>query len=476
MTLTTLSYGYFLAVIFLIYYIIPPKHRWIVLLCGNIYFYYDCGMRALLFLIGTIVVTYFMGLIIDKYKGKALVIWSCTLIMVALLCIMRTPFGSIIAPLGLSFYALQCMGYIIEVYRQTTNAERNIAKYALFVSYFPHVLQGPFADYNDLKNKLFAEHLFDYDKCVRGLYRIAWGVMKKLVIADRISYIIDGVYESPEGHYGFTVLYVMTLYAIQLYTDFSGYMDMAIGSSYLFGVDLQENFNVPYGSKSMAEFWRRWHMSLGLWFKNYVFYPVLRTKLCTDIRKRMKSKGNKYGMNVFPSVIALTVLWTLIGLWHGFDWNYLCYDWFCGLIIIASELLKPVYDRINGISPRLFSSKFMDSVRIIRTMFLVEFSFLFFRPDTLSGSITLMKNLFIKADIHNMCEFIYWNLYDEFLIALPLLLLVIVDAMKYKGIDVIKKLHSMNPIVRYTIYVLGLVLIYVAKGDRGGLGFAYYVF
>ena len=308
------------------------------------------------------------------------------------------------------------------------------------------------------------------------MYRITFGLMKKMVIADRIGYIVDKVFETGEGYSGATVFLVMILYAIQLYTDFSGYMDIVVGCSDMLGIKVRENFNVPYGSKSMAEFWRRWHISLGLWFKNYVFYPVQRTELCNKIRKKMKAKKNKYAMNTIPSVISLTVVWTLIGLWHGFDWNYLCYDWFCGLIIISAEILKPVYDKVNKSAPKIFASSWMDGLRILRTFLLVAFSFLFFRPDTLEISVKMIRNLFTMPHFRQMAEFVYWNLYDLFLISVPLIILAIVDGMKYKEINVYEKVHGLPKILRYLIYVAGILLIYIARADVTSGGFAYYVF
>lgn len=476
MTFTTMEFAIFMAIVFFIYYIVPKRFQWVVLLLGNGFFYYATGWKSFLFLVGTILISYLFGLVIEKTGQKRFVIILTVLLFVAMLGIMRLPFAGVIMPLGLSFYSLQCIGYCIDVYRKVVPAERNPAKYALFVSFFPHVLQGPFADYSELRVQFMQEHAFDYDTALRGIYRIAFGLMKKLVLADRISYVLDVVYENGEGYYGMTVLIAMVLYAIQLYADFSGYMDMAVGCALLLGIQIRENFNVPYGAKSMAEFWRRWHISLGLWFKNYVFYPVQRTGLCMHIRKVMKEKKNRYGMNVIPSVIGLTVLWTLIGLWHGFDWNYLCYDWFCGLIIVMSELLRPVYDKVNKSVPKLFMSRFMDGLRIVRTFLLVAFSFLFFRPETLEISIRLMKNLFVKPDWYAAAEFIYWNTYDLFLVVIPLLVLGIVDGMKYKNIDVYQKVHGLPRLIRYGIYVAGILLIYIAKGDAGATGFAYYVF
>ena len=476
MTFTTMAFAIFMAITFVLYYLVPKKLQWIVLLLANGYFYYQTGLNSALFLLGTILVSYLAGILIERTGQKRWAIAVTLILFVALLGIMRMPFASFIMPLGLSFYTLQCIGYCIEVYRQTTPAEKNPAKYALFISFFPHVLQGPFADYNELKKQLYSEHPFDYERCVKGCYRVALGLMKKLIIADRIGYVIDTVYENTTDYFGMTIFLVMVLYAIQLYTDFSGFMDMALGCASMLGITLRENFNVPYLSKSMAEFWRRWHISLGLWFKNYVFYPVQRSQLCTKIRKDMKKKKNRYGMNVLPTVISLTAVWTLIGLWHGFDWNYLCYDWFCGLIIIISELLKPLYDRINHMNPRFASSRFMDALRTIRTFLLVVFSFLLFRPDTMETSIILFRNLFSQIGFYAMAEFIYWHIYDLFLIALPLVILLIVDVLAYKKIDVMDKMRKWNPLLRYIIYIAGLLLLYITRGDMASGGFAYYVF
>lgn len=476
MTFTTTEFAIFMAITFCIYYIVPKKLQWIVLLLANAYFYYQAGLPAMLFLVGTILLTYGAGLLIEKTGQKKIVIVTIILLLCALMVVMRMPFANIYMPLGLSFYTLQCIGYCVDVHRQMVPAEKNPAKYALYISFFPHVLQGPFEDYSELSKQLLAEHHFDYEQCVYGIYRIAFGLVKKLIIADRIGYIVDAVYETGEGYYGLTVFVVMLLYAIQLYADFSGYMDMAVGMSQMLGIKIQENFNVPYGSKSMTEFWRRWHMSLGLWFKNYVFYSVQRMEFIGKIRKAMKAKKNRYAMNVIPSVISLTVVWTLIGLWHGFDWNYLCYDWFCGLLIILAEIMKPVYDKINDSAPKIFKSKWMDVLRVIRTYIVVSFSFLLFRPATMEITVRLFKNMFSHLYFRNMGEFLYWNVYDLFLIAIPLIVMGIVDGMKYKGINVCEKLHKLPAPVRYLIYVIGLLMLYICKGDLTGKGFAYYVF
>lgn len=482
MTITRTPFYIFLIVLFGLYYIVPKKWQWLILLGGSMYFYYHFGIPALIFLIGTILFTYIAGLITDKRPSRStsrvVTMGTIVALFTGLLVVMRvTTFSSIIDPMGLSFYTLMCMGYIIDVQREAVKAEKNPLRLALYLSYFPHIIQGPFDDYNELNTKLRAPHYFNYDKAVKGMYRIVFGLIKKIVIADRISfYITDGIYNDPGSYHGIVVIFTMIFYAIQLYCDFSGYMDIVCGASYLLDIEIKENFNAPFLSRSMAEFWRRWHMSLGLWFKNYVFYPVQRTSLCTKIRKSMKAKGNKYGMTVFPSVIGLVFVWTLIGLWHGFDANYLFYDWFCGLVIIFSELAKPLYDKANSLMPKFSKSKCAEALRVIRTFAIVCFSFLIFRTNTISDFVTLFTGIFKDFDIYGGAEYLYWHTHDIFILAPAIIALIIVDVMKYKEIDVYEKIHKLPAIVRYAGYISVPVYLYICKSVMTGLSFAYAVF
>ena len=477
MTFTTLTFAYFFVAVFLLYYIVPKKWQWIVTLLASLVFYFEAGIPGFIMMLLSVMVSWASALFIEKAKNKASLIFAVSvLIFIVVLVLMRTPFGSLVMPLGLSFYTLQCIGYVTEVYRKSTEAQKNPLKVLLYVSFFPHILQGPFEDYNELKSRLEEGHDFNYDNVCNGAGRFALGLLKKLVLADRIGYIVDPVFEDASGYHGFTIIFVMALYTVQLYADFSGYMDMAVGMSKMLGIEIRENFNVPYASKSMAEFWRRWHMSLGLWFKVYVFYPMLRTKLCSGVSAHFKKKKNKYLMKTLPTAIALTVNWTLIGLWHGFDANYLCYDWFCGAVIIFSEFLRPVYASVNDKAPKIFKTKFMDALRVVRTFIIVMFSFMMFRPTELSTSFLMMKEIFIKADIGGCANFIYNNIYDLFLIAVPFVILLVVDIFKYREKDILTMIRSLNPVFRWCIYIAVALLIYVCKGDRSAAGFAYYIF
>ena len=476
MNITEFAFFRFVAVVFIIYYIIPKRFQWILLLLSGGYFYYFCGVKACLLLSGAILLTWGAGLALERVKHKGLLLSAVCGVFLIWLTLMRLPFKTVIIPAGLSFFGLQCIGYCVEVYRGTTAAQRNPAKYALYISFFPHILQGPFADYNALKDQFEKPHVFDYDRSVSAIMRIAYGLMKKLVIADHLSKVLSEPFATGEGYFGATVVLIIILYAIQLYTDFSGYMDIALGVAQLFDIELIENFDVPYASKSMAEFWRRWHRSLGLYFRSYIFFPILRSRLCMAIQKYFKKKKNKYLMKVLPLCIALVVNWTLIGIWHGLKPTYMVYDWFCGAIIILSELLKPVYDKINNSAPRFFKSRFMEAFRIIRTFLLVAFSFIFFRAASLDICAAMIRNLFAAPGVWEAAQFIYINILDFFLLIIPVIVVCIVDVCRYRGIDIRSRLHSLPAPLRWSLYVCGILLIYISRAQQGGVDFAYAVF
>ncbi len=487
-----------LFVCFMPVYALLRRRKWqmlVFVIAFSLYFYYKCSGWFFLLLVSTSVIDWFISRAMVEIGSSAGRKWLVALSVVISLSVLGffkyanfflwnwnamvegnfQPL-TLILPVGISFYTFQSISYIVDVYRRKIAPAETWGEYLFFLSFFPALVAGPIVRAENFLPQLRENRRANHQEIYGGLWLILAGVIKKAVIADYIAQYNDLVFASPTGYSGFESLMGVIGYTMQIYCDFSGYSDMAIGLALIMGFRLDINFNLPYKSQSLTEFWRRWHISLGLWFKNYVFYPVQRTKLCDNIRKAMKKKKNRYGMNVFPTAISLTAVWTLIGLWHGFDWNYLCYDWFCGLIIISAELLKPVYDKVNRSAPKIFASGWMDMLRTLRTFLLVSFSFLFFRPDTMEVTIRMMRNLFAKPYVYQAAEFIYWHVYDLFLIAVPLLILGVVDGMKYKGIDVYERFHRFPAVVRYAVYVGGILLIYITKGDMSSGGFAYYVF
>ena len=427
MVFTTLRFIIFMGIVFCLYYTVPKKAQWKLLLVASYVFYACASPLYVLFLVFTTGITFAGSRLIEKYRkrGKSILIGIAVILLgmvvvfkyasfliknvSALLgvfgCQVTSPTLRLILPLGLSFYVFQSLGYCIDVYREMVAAEKNFFRHALYVSYFPQLLQGPIGDYAQLSPQLFEEHSFSYKNAVFGLQRAAWGFFKKLVIANQISLVIDSVWTADTAYSGLLFwIFVLCLYSIQLYADFSGYMDIALGCSQMFGITLAENFETPYFSKSIAEFWRRWHITLGAWFKNYVFYPLLRSKSLSALRKKWR-KTHPYLANTLPNVTALFIVWLLIGLWHGADWSYVVYGLFHGAFIIASVVFAPLYAAFNKRFPALETNRLYSLFRIVRTFLIVTFGYVIFRPANLRLTHAILQQMFSGLGISSLLHF-----------------------------------------------------------------------
>lgn len=321
---------------------------------------------------------------------------------------------------------------------------------------------------------------FSYKNAKYGLQRIVWGFLKKLVVANQISLITDDIWINYNSYNGFIFwIFILVLYSLWIYSDFSGYMDIAIGCAEMLGIKLTENFETPYFSKSIAQFWRKWHITLGLWFKNYVFYPMLRIKFCENFRKKYRRK-NKYISKLIPNIIALLVVWILIGFWHGADWKFVLYGLFHGGIIIFSTILAPLYSRLNKKFSKLTNSKIFNLFRILRTFMLVTIGFLLFKALSLKDSFVIFNKMLAGTGVVETIKFIDLNLKNLFEIGIGVVLLFFVEIYHYKnnGISVRDRVSGYNTFVRWSIYIgiLLIILIFGAYGTSGLNQFAYFRF
>lgn len=386
MLFTSVSFVIFVAAVLLMYYIVPKKWQWIMLLCANVCFYLQAGVRGAIFMIATIISTYFCSRMIEKasdrqklamgklkdlmtkeqkkaYKAKTKKnqrMWMvlCILFNFGILAVLKytnlfISFTSLkpvnfILPMGISFYTFQSMGYIIDVYRGVTEAENNIFKFALFVSFFPQLMQGPISRWKDLKETLFEEHSFSWERFESGIQRIIWGYFKKMVIADRAAIGLATITSDFSKYTGAYAFLGMLIYAVELYADFTGGIDITIGIAELFGIRLPENFRQPFFSKSLAEYWRRWHITLCAWFKDYVFYPISMSKKMNKASKWLKKHVSTGIGQRFPIYTATIVVWFVTGMWHGASWNFIVWGLLNGIIMLASQELEPVYAKVDG--------------------------------------------------------------------------------------------------------------------------------
>lgn len=380
MDLISLKYVIFVLAVLVLYYVFPKKYRWCVLLAGSMTYYVLVCKWYVLFIIFTISTTYGCARWIQsmlehqnavvkahkgewdretrkKYKERGLhkrmaVLFLGLILNFGILGFLKyIPWASeigLLLPLGISFYTFQSMGYLIDVYREIVEPEKNYFKLALFVSFFPQIIQGPIAIYDKLANQLYEGHSLSYERTRRALLLILWGVMKKLIIADRAVTVVNLVTDNPSAYHGTYVLLAALTYAVQLYADFSGGIDIVRGVGELFGITMPINFNRPYFSRSLTEYWHRWHMTLGDWCRNYIFYPLSISKASLNASKWLKPKFGDHISKVLPSCIASVITFLVIGVWHGANMKYVYFGLWNGVVIMIGELIAPIRAKIAG--------------------------------------------------------------------------------------------------------------------------------
>lgn len=439
MTYIDIEFAVFLALSLGLFYIFPVKARWIALLISSLAFYVICGWEYLPFILVTTITVYLAGLKIgniyktadseieagelgnkekkqikDNAKKKARKYLILLLILnIGILCVIKfTRFfegpintllakigagefdaSCIIVPLGISYYTFSCVSYIMDVYWRRCAYEKNYARFLLFAAYFPHILQGPIERYGKLGERLKGEFRFDYDRFCKGLQLILWGLFKKLVIADRINIFTTAVYAKKSSAEGLIYLIAFFLDVVYIYADFSGCMDIAAGASQLFGVEMDKNFDHPFSSKTVVEFWHRWHMSLGSWFREYVYYPISTSGLIKKISKSSKKHFSDSVTRAFVTVIPVFCTWILTGLWHGTGKTYIAWGLYYSILIFLSVSLADVFTAINtrlGIDTEKPAWK---AIQVIRTTCIFAGGRLLTRP----GSLRLSFNAFVSV-------------------------------------------------------------------------------
>lgn len=406
MLFTSYEFIGFVILLVALYYVMPKKGKWPLLLLGSYVFYYFAGWKFLFYILAVTVITYVAGLLISKNKTQSdraiadmkaaekagevlngqvgkearkrykeaqkkrrrrIMAIGITLALLILAVVKYTNFTiyningvlrafhapkrinflTIALPMGISFYTFQAVGYVIDVYRDRHEAQKNFFRYALFVSFFPQLVQGPISRYGDLSKELFTPHSFSGRVVERGFQRVLWGYFKKLVIADRILPAVNTMIDTPENYKGMFVFLVMMFYALELYADFTGGIDIAIGIAEMLGIPVKENFERPFFSKNIAEYWRRWHITMGTWFTDYIFYPISvcgpMLRLGKWCRKHLPEKMGKR----VPVYLASFVVWFTTGIWHGASWNFIVWGLGNFVVIMISQELEPLYAKFH---------------------------------------------------------------------------------------------------------------------------------
>ena len=491
MSLITLKFFIFLCILLGMYYLAPKKYQWMILLAGSLVYYVSASPYYLLFILASTFSAYMLARALSVSKKKSYMV-VCILINVGILGVLKytgflfeiiSPFtkGSLpevnfILPLGISFYTFMIVSYIVDVYKGEVEAEKSFLKLLLFVSFFPQIIEGPINRYSRMKDRLYAEHDFDFDRCKRAGYRILQGLFKKVVIAGRFGVYVDTVFADVKSYGGLTLLTSMIFYAIQLYADFSGCMDMVLGIAELFDITMEENFDLPFFSKSVAEFWRRWHISLGTWFRDYIYNPVVQSNMSKKLKSRLhKTALKKWSMNIVAAV-ALLVVWLLTGIWHGGSVKFAFYGLYWGVIIIVSMFLTKTYKKFHKKHAKMVATKGYAVFQMLRTFVLVDIGLMIFRADTLTDVFAILAGILKKFSVNvaaiseALLPFTGDNTAVSYgAVALAsALALFIVEIAAYNNKDTFKRHKYINALI-----LIVVTLLFGVFGESGFLYMAY---
>ena len=483
------------------YYLAPAKVKWIVLLIFSYIYYLAGGVKYLFFILYSTVVVYSFGRWIDSLQKKnasakvqkRVVTLGIILSFLMLGIVKYTAFFvdifsnlfklnipgiAILFPLGISFYTFQSVGYLLDVYWKKATAEKNIFRFALFISFFPQLMQGPIGNYNRLAPQLNSAHEFSWDNVSKGITRILWGYAKKMIIADWAGVFADAVWDDPDRYNGMVFLGLL-FYGIQLYADFSGGMDVVIGIGRLFGIEMDENFRQPYLAISMADFWKRWHITLGDWMMNYVFYPVSLSGWMMKFSSWSKKVFGKKMGRVVPIALADLIVFFLVGIWHGASMKYVVYGLLNGGIIAFSELMVGPYRTWKKALHISGKETWYHIFQIVRTFILVNLRWFYDRSDTLKEGNYLVKQAFTHFDWGQVfdiaagsrgTEYVPWAL---LILGIGCLIMVTFGVLKEKGIDVQEKILSLPVPVAALIFIVLFILIGLFGCTAAPKGFIY---
>ncbi len=400
MLFNSLQFLLFFVVITFAYFALPHRFRWFLLLAASCYFYMAFVPVYILILGFTIVIDYFAGIWLEQSEGKYRR-WFLIASLIANIGVLAVfkyynflndnlslllhgfslrnpiPALSILLPIGLSFHTFQAMSYTIEVYRGHQKAERNFGIYALYVMFYPQLVAGPIERPQNLIHQFYEKHYFDYQRVTDGIKLMAWGLFKKVVIADRLASIVDNVYNNPTEHKGLSLIIATIFFSFQIFCDFSGYSDMAIGAAKIMGFKLMKNFDRPYHSKSIHEFWSRWHISLSTWFRDYLYISL---------------GGNR--VSVPRWYLNLFLVFLISGLWHGANWTFIIWGALHGFFLVFALITKKFRLKLSHYVGLDLIPRFNNLLQIFVTFMLATFAWIFFRANNVADAFYVIKNSF----------------------------------------------------------------------------------
>ena len=476
MLFNSIDFVIFFIVVTTVYFLIAHKYRWLLLLVSSCYFYMSFVPIYILILGFTIIIDYFAGIFLETSTGKKrkLFLIGSLIANIGVLAVFKyynflndnismllhgagyknpIPYLSILLPIGLSFHTFQAMSYTIEVYRGNQRAERHFGIYALYVMFYPQLVAGPIERPQNLLHQFYDKHEFDYDRVVDGLKQMLWGLFKKIVIADRLAIYVNVVYGRYETHSGLTLLMATIFFSFQMYCDFSGYSDIAIGAARVMGFKLMTNFNRPIFAKSTGEFWKRWHISLSTWFKDYLYFPL---------------GGNR--VPIPRLYINLFIVFVISGLWHGANWTFIVWGAINGFYLIFGLVTKKYRDKFNTMIGLDKYPALHTFIQVITVFILVCLVRVFFRAKSIQEAVFILKKIF---SFSGPVWFDGTSMVVMSFTAIIILLIVELKMEYYKGN--FSLFNNENRIIRKLSYAVLIIMILLFGVFDGGQ-FIYFQF
>ncbi|MBL7933801.1 MAG: MBOAT family protein [Bacteroidia bacterium] len=468
MLFNSLHFLLFLPVVVCLYYLLPQRYRWMLIFTASCYFYMALIPKYILILFLIILIDYFSALAIEKSQGKKRRLWLilslCSNILLlaffkyfnflndnfqTLFALFGQEFKpvnlNILLPIGLSFHTFQSMSYTIEVYRGTQKAEKHIGYFANYVLFFPQMVAGPIERYDRLGNELKKEHNLLYKNITDGLKLILYGLFVKMAVADNLAPFVNQIYESPEKYTSFQVAMAVFLFSFQIYADFFGYSTIAVGSARMLGVNIMDNFKTPYLSRSISEFWTRWHISLSTWFRDYLYIPL---------------GGNRVPLPRWS--LNIMIVFMVSGLWHGANWTFVVWGALHGIMSLSERYFSKIFNfKIkNGWS-------FLNVILCLKTFIVTSFIWIFFRAENFSKAKAiiraLFKNCFAEQEVINFTAPLAFTA-----------LLIIGDLLLFNSRFELR-LNSTRTFIRWTVYALLIFCLFALSGTQK-FAFIYFQF
>lgn len=484
MLFNSFQYLLFLPIVVLLYFATPIRVRWVVLLTASYFFYMCWNVKYALLIFLSTVITYLSGILIEKastikikklwvalsfssnlgilfiFKYFNFVVDSIQEIFNSFGVVESLPTINLLLPVGISFYTFQALSYTVDVYRGELKATKHFGKYALFVSFFPQLVAGPIERSKTLLTQFDEVKRFNYIKAKNGFVLILWGMFKKVVIADRLAMLVNTVYNDVGSFSGLEYILATVFFSIQIYCDFSGYSDVAIGSANIMGYDLMKNFDTPYFSKSIGEFWRRWHISLSTWFRDYLYIPLGGSRVS---KKRW--------------IFNIVLVFLVSGLWHGASWTFVIWGVIHGIYQVVGKYTRKPKDTILKYIGIRRESWIYTVGAVSVTYILTAFAWIFFRANTLIDAKLIVCNLFNwRWDTLDLFNLGLGR--EDMLLAIVLVIFLIVVEMIQRKKDIRVKLQQQCLPIRWSVYLLLIfsIIMFGIYGDLSEASFIYFQF